>query len=307
MLGNHDRHRIASRLGQDQVRIAAVLLLTLRGTPTLYYGDELGLPDVEVDEERIQDPVGRRTGRPELGRDPARMPMPWTREPGHGFSLGEVELWLPLRPDSAAFSIAAQGEDPDSVLSLYRRLLRLRRSEPALAVGSCAMIEADDRALCFLREHDAGDAFVALNFTDQTVPLRLPDHRSWDLALTTRFRSLRATPSAARGPDPARPAECDSVSHPEIRAIPLFADMSDDACRLVSVRTGTTEVAAGTILAIEGSSCDPLHIVETGRVTALPDLAGRTPGTGPGPTTRPSSSTRRPPWPGASICTPGSR
>lgn len=185
VLGNHDRHRIASRLGHDQVRIAALLLLTLRGTPTLYYGDELGLPDVEVPADRVQDPVGLRTGRPELGRDPARMPMPWTREPGHGFSRPDVEPWLPLRPDAGELSVSAQREDPGSVLSLHRRLLGLRRSVPALATGDFQLVHVDARSLTYRRCHAAGDALVALNFTDRPVPLRAPDDRTWDLLLTT--------------------------------------------------------------------------------------------------------------------------
>ncbi len=185
VLGNHDRPRIAGRLGQDQLRIAALLLLTLRGTPTLYYGDELGLPDVEVPADRVRDPVGRRTGRPELGRDPARMPMPWTEQPGHGFCDPDVEPWLPIRPDAAEFSVAAQRDDPGSALSLYRRLLGLRRSVPALSVGAYRTVHVDDRSLTFRRCHAAGDALVALNFTGWPVPLRAPEDRTWDLALTT--------------------------------------------------------------------------------------------------------------------------
>ncbi len=110
-LGNHDRSRIASRAGPAQARVAAVLLLTLRGTPTLYYGDELGLRDVAVPPDRVQDPWERRVPGQGLGRDPVRTPMPWTPEPNAGFCPPEVEPWLPLDPDHARLSVAAQQRD----------------------------------------------------------------------------------------------------------------------------------------------------------------------------------------------------
>jgi alpha-glucosidase len=110
VLGNHDRPRVASRLGAAQTGAAAMLLTTLRGTPTLYYGDEIGMQDVEI--AHPVDPWGRR--------DPARTPMQWG---SRGFSA--VEPWLPYGDE--AISVEAQRDDPGSLLSLYRRLLRVRR------------------------------------------------------------------------------------------------------------------------------------------------------------------------------------
>src|SRR5436190_774968 len=92
VLGNHDEPRIASRVGREQARLAMLLLLTLRGTPTLYYGDELGMQDVPIPPERVQDPWGRRM--PELGRDPQRAPLPWDGGPNAGFCPPGVEPWL---------------------------------------------------------------------------------------------------------------------------------------------------------------------------------------------------------------------
>ena len=136
VLGNHDQHRIATRVGAAQARVAAMLLLTLRGTPTIYYGDELGLADVAVPPERVVDVDGR---------DPQRSPMPWEPGPHAGFSTAEP--WLPMAPDAHTPNAAVQRADPTSMLSLHRRLLALRREEPALRVGTWAVAHAPDGVL----------------------------------------------------------------------------------------------------------------------------------------------------------------
>jgi alpha-glucosidase len=160
-LGNHDRPRIATRVGPAQARVAAVLLLTLRGTPTLYYGDELGMRDVAIPSGRAQDPWERRV--PGLGRDPVRTPLRWT-ESG-GFTDGEP--WLPL---GDAPSVADQERDPGSMLWLYRHLLALRRAEDALAVGDWEPLRADDGVLAYVR---GGRFLVALNLTGDERALAL--------------------------------------------------------------------------------------------------------------------------------------
>jgi alpha-glucosidase len=174
VLGNHDRPRLATRVGPAQARVAAVLLLTLRGTPTLYYGDELGMRDAVVPGDRLQDPWERRV--PGLGRDPVRTPMPWSDEPGAGFSAGEP--WLPL---GDAPSVARQERDPGSMLALYRRLLALRRTEDALTAGAWEGVRAGDGVLAYVR----GGAFlVALNLTGDERALAL-DGRAGEIALST--------------------------------------------------------------------------------------------------------------------------
>jgi alpha-glucosidase len=99
-----------------------MLLLTLRGTPTIYQGEEIGMGNVPIPHERVQDPWGRRV--PGFGRDPVRTPVPWTAEPSGGFTSGEP--WLPLGSDLGALNVVAQEGDPRSMLSLYRALLRAR-------------------------------------------------------------------------------------------------------------------------------------------------------------------------------------
>jgi alpha-glucosidase len=188
VLGNHDRSRVASRLGLAQARVAAMLLLTLRGTPTVYQGDEIGMRDVPIPPERVQDPWERNVPGLGLGRDPVRTPMQWDAGPNAGFAREGVEPWLPLAPDHAANNVAAQAADPRSMLSLYRALLALRRAEPALSVGSYAPVEgAAEDVLAFQRRDEATDRrlLVALNLGGQER--ELPSAASGRVLLSTRM------------------------------------------------------------------------------------------------------------------------
>ena len=154
MLGNHDRPRVAAKRGEAQARVAAMLLLTLRGTPTLYYGDELGLSDVAIPPEQVRDPRELREPGLGLGRDPVRTPMPWDASEHAGFSTAPP--WLPLNADWPIRNAALMAEDPASILSLYRQLLAVRRAHPALAIGDFALLDAEGDVLAYERRH--GDA-----------------------------------------------------------------------------------------------------------------------------------------------------
>ncbi|HYF21985.1 MAG TPA: alpha-amylase family glycosyl hydrolase [Caulobacteraceae bacterium] len=163
VLGNHDNPRLASRIGPQAARAAAVLLLTLRGTPTLYYGDELGMENVPIPPERAVDPWERNEPGMGLGRDPERTPMPWDDGPNRGFTDGEP--WLP--PGPAAVNVAAQADEPGSMLTLYRRLLALRRAEPALHEGDWVPLGVQGEVLLYARQApDAARFAVAVNFGD---------------------------------------------------------------------------------------------------------------------------------------------
>jgi alpha-glucosidase len=140
VLGNHDRPRIASRVGAAQARLAAMLLLTLRGTPTLYYGDEIGMHDVGIPPERVQDPFERNVPGRGLGRDPQRTPMQWSAAKHAGFTAGEP--WLPIAEDFTEVNVEVERDDPASMLSLYTQLITVRRGEPALEVGGFEPVEA---------------------------------------------------------------------------------------------------------------------------------------------------------------------
>jgi len=172
VLGNHDRPRIATKRGIAQARVAAMLLLTLRGTPTLYYGDEIGMIDGTIPADRVTDPRELREPGLGLGRDPVRTPMQWDSSPNAGFSRGEP--WLPLGADWVTRNVAAQDGDPDSMLALYRALLALRRTHPALAIGDFRLVDAPDGVLAYERCLDDEAITVALNLTDRAIPMPLP-------------------------------------------------------------------------------------------------------------------------------------
>jgi len=161
VLGNHDRPRLASRVGAAQVKAATMLLLTLRGTPTLYYGDELGLPQVAIAPDRVQDPWEKNLPGRGLGRDGARTPMPWSAQAFAGFST--VAPWLPLNDDFVTRNVAVESRDPSSPLMLTRRLLHLRHATPALNRGAISHVEARGDVLSYRRSHDDDVVFVALN------------------------------------------------------------------------------------------------------------------------------------------------
>jgi alpha-glucosidase len=174
VLGNHDQPRLASRLGEAQARVAATLLFTLRGTPTWYYGDEIGMVNGEIPWERVQDPAALRQkgrlaehGLPP-GRDPERTPMQWDASPYAGFS--SVEPWLPVNPDYPERNVALQEKDPRSMLSLVRRLIALRK-DPGLLYGAYRTYQARGGVYAYLR----GEGWlVALNLRDKEKALDLP-------------------------------------------------------------------------------------------------------------------------------------
>jgi alpha-glucosidase len=170
MGSNHDANRFASRWCEDdprKVRCALMLLLTLRGTPLVGYGDEIGLPNVELPEEQLHDPVGVRFYPAYPGRDPGRTPMQWTDEPGAGFTARRSEPWLPFG-DTSACNVAAQRRDPLSILHLTRDLIALRRAEPDLSVGHYRKRAAPDGTWVYGR----GERHVvALNMSDDAVKI----------------------------------------------------------------------------------------------------------------------------------------
>ncbi len=160
VLGNHDNPRIASRVGAAQARVAQMLLFTLRGTPTCYYGDELGMRDGMIPAEAALDPRERLS--PGFGRDPERTPMQWSAGPNAGFSPSTP--WLPIAEDYQSVNVEVERDDPRSPLTLVRRLLALRRSLPALTVGSYRTVRvADDDVLAYIREAAGIRTLTVLN------------------------------------------------------------------------------------------------------------------------------------------------
>ncbi|HEX3411352.1 MAG TPA: alpha-amylase family glycosyl hydrolase, partial [Stellaceae bacterium] len=161
VLGNHDRPRIASRVGREQARIAAMLLLSLRGTPTIYYGDEIGMVQVPIPPERVRDPLERNIPGLGLGRDGARTPMQWDPTPNAGFS--PVDPWLPLTEDFRSENVENARRDGTSIYNLHRRLIVARRAQPALSAGSYHPIAADGDLILYTREYGENRILVSLN------------------------------------------------------------------------------------------------------------------------------------------------
>jgi alpha-glucosidase len=153
-----------------------MLLLTLRGTPTMYYGDEIGLQNVPIPPERVQDAWEKNEPGLGLGRDPYRTPMQWSAGRNAGFS--ESEPWLPVAADYPTRNVETLRDDRHSILTLYRRLIALRREHPAVGVGEYVAGGIEGDVLWFERRHRDARFVVALNFAQQAATLRLPGESS---------------------------------------------------------------------------------------------------------------------------------
>jgi alpha-glucosidase len=180
VLGNHDQPRLASRVGAKQARAAAMLLLTLRGTPTMYYGDELGMEDVPIAADQVKDPAEKNEPGKGRGRDPERAPMLWVNAPNAGFTAPDARPWLPIEADWRTKNAAAQRSDPKSMLTLNRRLLALRRRHDTLHAGAIADVAAEGDVLRYRR-------------------VQLPDGESTDFQVLLNLGSEIATTRCAPG------------------------------------------------------------------------------------------------------------
>jgi alpha-glucosidase len=202
VLGNHDRPRVAARLGEAQARVAAMLLLTLRGTPTLYYGDELGIGRVDVPPAQVQDPRELREPGLGLGRDPVRTPMSWDATPNAGFTDGTP--WLPLHPDWRERNVERLTQAPGSPLVLHRRLLALRRAHRALAIGDIALLDAEGDVLAYERRSGGERLLISLNLGNAPQELALP---SWAHQARPLLSTLEGDPAVVGDRIELRPDE----------------------------------------------------------------------------------------------------
>ena len=178
VLGNHDQRRIAGRVGAAQARVAQMLLLTLRGTPTSYYGDELGMTSTPIPLSMLKDPPA--VNQPDIahvvGRDPHRTPMQWEGAANAGFTTPDTEPWLPVAPDFPSRNVAEQEREPRSMLALYRELTRLRSAEPALHAGDYAEVTTPtpEDVFAYMRSRPEADSFlVVLNLGAESHTLDL--------------------------------------------------------------------------------------------------------------------------------------
>jgi alpha-glucosidase len=186
VLGNHDNPRIASRIGLAQARVAAMLLLTLRGTPTLYYGDEIGMKNVPIPPDRVQDPFEKNVPGLGHGRDPERTPMQWSAEANAGFTTGEP--WLPMGEDFETRNVRVQSRDAKSMLSLCKRLIAIRRRSASLSIGEYVSVPASGDLLSYRRHFDnAPRLLIILNFGTEASYFSIPGSPSGVVALSTHL------------------------------------------------------------------------------------------------------------------------
>lgn len=178
VLNNHDVKRSASRYGQgendERLKIAAAMLLTLRGTPFLYYGEEIGMREVKLKKSQILDPVGLRFWPFYQGRDGCRTPMQWDLTANAGFTSGRT--WLPLHPDWQERNVEKQVKDSGSLLNFYKELIALRRAEEVLVKGEIHLLyDAPRNVLAYERVYLNKKAWIYLNFSDKPQWIGIPD------------------------------------------------------------------------------------------------------------------------------------
>jgi alpha-glucosidase len=174
-LNNHDLKRTYGRLGGSRdadakAKVTAAMLLTLRGTPIIYNGEEIGMPTAKVPRSLMDDPLGRKFWPLQVGRDGSRTPMQWSATDNAGFSSSQP--WLPVDPSHVVRNVEHQSGSPGSLLDWYRRLVALRRSRPALQVGSYRAVDGvPEGVYAYLREAGPDAVAVFLNFTGRTCEL----------------------------------------------------------------------------------------------------------------------------------------
>jgi alpha-glucosidase len=203
VLNNHDVRRSASRYGKgeddERLKVAAALLLTQRGTPFLYYGEEIGMRDIKLSRAEINDPVGKVYWPFYKGRDGCRSPMQWNNSINAGFS--RAEPWLPVHENYLFRNVQAQCADPNSLFHFYRRLLALRKQYPALVDGMFQPLTYEPGSILgYLRQKADQTILVALNFSGRSLPLVLGSEMmraNWDLLLSNKRESLDANPGSS--------------------------------------------------------------------------------------------------------------
>jgi alpha-glucosidase len=199
VMSNHDLPRAASRYSKgeedSQARIAMALLLTLRGTPFMYYGEEIGMRDITLRRSEILDPAGQKYWPIYKGRDGCRSPMQWDHGVQAGFSTGTP--WLKVNPDFLHRNVLAQQADPHSLFHFTKNLLVLRKAQPALHRGDYTPLEAPAGSLAYLRSTPEQSILVAINFKGRPAKFATPDGK-WQLLFSSHPEST--DPATALAP-----------------------------------------------------------------------------------------------------------
>lgn len=189
VFSNHDLHRSINRLGvgankNEKAKITATLLLTMKGTPFIYYGEEIGMPNVKIDRKDIMDPLGKRYWPIYSGRDSARTPMRWTSEANAGFS--KVRPWLPIGDDYEEVNVEQQKAEADSIFKVYKRLMKLRNENEILQKGKWVpVLKGQKGVLAYYRDFKKERILVALNFTAKTKNIYANNGSIWKVLFST--------------------------------------------------------------------------------------------------------------------------
>ncbi|MBN2040128.1 MAG: alpha-glucosidase [Spirochaetes bacterium] len=189
VLSNHDQPRSITRFGggnesKKRARVAAMLLLTLKGTPFIYYGEEIGMKNTKLKKKDIKDPVGRLYWPLYTGRDPARSPMQWSDETNAGFTKGDI--WLPLCNDYKETNVRKESEDTYSLLNFYKRLIKLRKEHKALYMGSWEpVLKGYDGIIAYFRKFQDETIFIVLNFSNKRKKVQLHYRGQWKVLFST--------------------------------------------------------------------------------------------------------------------------
>jgi alpha-glucosidase len=202
VLGNHDKARSYDRYGDGKhndaiAKLMGAFYLTLRGTPIMYYGEEIGMENNDpTSKQDVKDPIGRTGWPEEKGRDGERTPMQWNAAPNAGFS--KENPWLPVPPSFRTHNVAAESKDPNSILSLYKKVLALRHTNEALLEGSYTALNADDpNVMSYLRSYKGKAVLVALNMSaSPQKPVFDLSRQGFGLA---RMKILISSESSAKG------------------------------------------------------------------------------------------------------------
>jgi alpha-glucosidase len=202
VLGNHDQPRVATKLGDKNARSAALLQLTLRGIPFIYYGEELGLKNVTVPIEKVRDPMAINMKNNNFGRDPERGPMQWNKNEFAGFS--DSEPWLPVEKDYADKNVLTEEHDPKSFLNLYKKLIFFRKKLKSLSSGIYLPLEFNNQNIFgFIREFKNEKALILINFSKEVQVIKLPE-KKWKILFSTYMDIL---PKEANSQFKLRPSE----------------------------------------------------------------------------------------------------
>jgi alpha-glucosidase len=196
VLANHDNPRIATRYTRDEndarLKAAALMLLSLRGTPFIYNGDEIGMRNIHIKRSQIKDPVGKLYWPIFKGRDGCRAPLQWSADSNAGFSKGATP-WLPVHPNNPTRNVEQQNKDPHSLLNFYRQLIHLRKKFPVLIQGDFVPLEnLPSSILAYRRAIKQQTALVLINFSHRQIQLDLEDlvTNQWELLISTHRTAM---------------------------------------------------------------------------------------------------------------------